>query len=47
MIYKIAADWLSSHKEVFSDGIGVVGVSRGADMALQMAINSPKVSYTL
>lgn len=38
-----AIDWLCSHRDVFSDGVGVVGVSKGADLALILATYSPKV----
>ena len=34
---------MCSHRDVFHDGIGVVGVSKGADIALLMATHSPKV----
>ena len=39
-----AIEWLSSHKDIFHEGIGVMGVSKGADLALLMAAYSPKVS---
>ena len=34
---------MCSHRDVYHDGIGVVGVSKGADIALLMATHSPKV----
>lgn len=39
-----AITWLCSRKDVFHDGIGAVGVSRGADIAQLMAANSPKIA---
>ena len=38
-----AINWMGSNRDVFHDGIGVVGVSKGADIALLMAAHSPKV----
>ena len=38
-----AIDWLSSHRAVYSGGIGVCGQSRGGMIGLLMAANSPKV----
>ena len=43
LIFQEAIDWLCSHRDVFSDGVGVVGVSKGADLALILATYSPKV----
>ena len=34
---------MCSHKDVYHDGIGVVGVSKGVDLAYLMAAYSPKV----
>ena len=38
-----AIDWMNSHPDVFHNGLGVVGVSKGGDIALLMATHSPKV----
>jgi cephalosporin-C deacetylase-like acetyl esterase len=38
-----AVIWLSNHPLVLKNGIGVVGVSKGAGLALQMAIMSDLV----
>ncbi|KAL4218032.1 hypothetical protein ACF0H5_022770 [Mactra antiquata] len=38
-----AIDWLADHDKVFPGGIGVIGVSKGGDLALIMAAYSPKV----
>ena len=38
-----AVDWLHAHPQVSKDGIGLVGVSKGAELAIHMAILSPKV----
>ena len=36
-------DWLSSQPYVSKSGIGVIGVSKGGEIALLMAYYSPKV----
>ncbi|KAL4238877.1 hypothetical protein ACF0H5_003584 [Mactra antiquata] len=38
-----ATDWLSQHDTVLPGGIGVVGVSKGGDIALIMSAYSPKI----
>ena len=42
-ILKEAVDWFSHRPYVNSNGIGVIGVSKGGEIALQMAYHSPKV----
>ena len=42
-ILKEAIDWMCSHTDIFHDGIGVHGASRGGMIALLMAAHSPKV----
>ena len=39
-----AVNWLSSRPYVDANGIGVIGVSKGGEIALQMAYYIPKVS---
>ncbi|XP_046364219.2 acyl-coenzyme A thioesterase 1-like isoform X1 [Haliotis rufescens] len=39
-----AVDWLQSHSAVYLTGIGVIGVSKGAELAMLMATFSPKVT---
>ncbi|KAK3580870.1 hypothetical protein CHS0354_032931 [Potamilus streckersoni] len=39
-----AADWLSSQSFVRAGGIGVIGVSKGGELALMMGTYSPKAS---
>ncbi|KAK7477466.1 hypothetical protein BaRGS_00031290 [Batillaria attramentaria] len=41
--FEEASEWLSSHKAVRDGGIGVVGVSKGAEFALIMAWQCPQV----
>lgn len=41
--FEEAAEWLSSHPSVNQAGIGVVGVSKGAELALLMAWKCPQV----
>lgn len=43
--FQDAADWLHSHPLVQKQGIGAVGVSKGAALAMQMAILNAKVFY--
>ena len=38
-----AVNWLSRHPRVVKYGIGVIGTSKGASLAMQMAIESEKV----
>ncbi|KAL3873190.1 hypothetical protein ACJMK2_036336 [Sinanodonta woodiana] len=40
-----AADWLSSQSFVTDGGIGVIGVSKGGELALMMGAYSPKASF--
>lgn len=42
-LFQEAIDWMCSQDVIFSDGLGVVGVSKGGDLALMMAAHSPKV----
>lgn len=42
--FQDAADWLHSHPLVQKQGIGAVGVSKGAALAMQMAILNAKVT---
>ena len=39
-----AAHWLAKHDKVYQNGVGIVGVSYGAQIALQVAAESPLVS---
>ena len=39
-----AVEWLASHDRVYQNGIGVVGVSFGAQMALQLAAECPRIA---
>ena len=36
---------MCSHRDVYHDGIGVLGVSKGGDIALAMATYSEKVEH--
>ena len=42
-----AAQWLAKHDKVHQNGIGIVGVSYGAQIALQVAAESSLVSATV
>ena len=39
-----AIEWLASHDRVYQNGIGIVGVSFGAQMALQLAVECPRIA---
>ena len=43
LYFQEAIDWLSNHRNVSSGGIGVVGYSKGADLAIYMSTISEKV----
>jgi len=43
--FREAVDYLCAREEVYSDrGVGVIGTSKSADIALNMALNIPKVT---
>lgn len=41
--FRDAADWLHDHPRVLKTGVGAIGVSKGAAMAMEMAILNDKV----
>ncbi|XP_077319150.1 acyl-coenzyme A amino acid N-acyltransferase 1-like [Lithobates pipiens] len=45
--FEEAAQFLSSHPKVCGSGVGVVGVSKGAEMALAMASYTPQIAATV
>jgi BAAT / Acyl-CoA thioester hydrolase C terminal len=45
LLQQEAVDWLSRHPLVLKSGIGIVGTSKGAGLALQMATESEKVVF--
>ena len=42
--FKEAIDWLCNYEDVYHDGLGIVAVSRGGEMALLIAAHSEKVT---
>ena len=43
MFLQEAVDWLCRHPLVIKNGIGVIGVSKGGALALDMAVKCPQV----
>lgn len=41
---KEAIDYLLRRDDIIQNGVGVIGVSKGGDIALMMATHNPKVS---
>ena len=46
-LFQDAVNYLGSHEKVVADRLGVIGVSRGAEMGLFMAAVCNKVSLVL
>ena len=40
-----AVDYLYSHPNVLPGGVGVIGISKGGEIALHMSTSSEKVKY--
>ncbi|CAI9590721.1 unnamed protein product [Staurois parvus] len=45
--FEEAAQWLCNHPKVFGDGIGIVSLCKGAELALAMASYLPQVAATI
>lgn len=40
---KESVDWFSNHSDVIKDGVGILGVSKGAEIALMLSMECPQV----
>ena len=42
-VFQEAVQWLLGHPNVFREAVGIVGVSKGANIGFSIAANCPKV----